>query len=271
MAEKIQIMDLNAKKSGEIDLPVQFSEAVRPDLIKRSVLSLQSRARQAYGSDPNAGMRHSSKLSKRRRKYRGCYGFGISRVNRKIHTRRGTRFFWVGTFSPQTRGGRRAHAPKAEKDFEQKINAKENKKAIRSAIAASINAKLAFERGHNVPENFPFILDNSFEEIVKTLDLQKSLIALGLKDELSRASNKNVRPGRGKTRGRKYKRTKGPLIVVSKDCPLIKSAANVAGIDIVLCHAINTELLAPGADVGRLTLWTKAAVEQVAENGLFNN
>ncbi|MAG60652.1 50S ribosomal protein L4 [archaeon] len=269
MAEKIQVLDANAKKIGETELPVQFSEAIRSDLIGRSVLSLQSRARQAYGSDPKAGMRHSSKLSKRRRKYRGCYGFGISRVNRKIHTRRGTRFFWVGAFSPQTKGGRRAHAPKAAKNFEQKINAKENRKAIRSAMAAGINARLVSERGHVAPSGFPFALDTSFEDLSKTSDLQKALGALGLKDELTRASAKNVRPGRGKSRGRKYKKAKGPLIVVSKTCPLIKSAANVAGVDIVECHAINTELLAPGADAGRLTLWTKAAVEKVAENNLF--
>ena len=269
MVGKIQILDANAKKTGDLELPIQFVEAIRPDLIARSVLSIQSHARQAYGTDPMAGMRHSSKLSKRRRKYRGCYGFGISRVNRKIHTRRGTRFFWVGTFSPQTRGGRRAHAPKAQKDFEQKINAKENRKAIRSAISAGVDAVTVASRGHSVPTGFPFALDNSFEEVVKTSDLRKALITLGLEDELTRAAEKNVRPGRGKTRGRKYKRAKGPLIVVSKDCPLIKSAANVAGVDIILCHAINAELLAPGADAGRLTLWTQAAVAKVAENKLF--
>ncbi len=269
MVEKIQVLDANAKKTGDLALPIQFSEAIRSDLIGRSVLALQSRSRQAYGTDPMAGMRHSSKLSKRRRKYRGCYGFGISRVNRKIHTRRGTRFFWVGTFSPQTRGGRRAHAPKAEKDFEQQINAKENRKAIRSAIAAGVDVATVSERGHSVPSGFPFALDSSFEEVVKTSDLQKALIALGLQDELIRASARNVRPGRGKSRGRKYKKAKGPLIVVSKDCPLVKSAANVAGVDVALCHAINAELLAPGADAGRLTLWTRAAVEKVAENNLF--
>ena len=261
MVEKIQVLDANAKKTSDLELPVQFDEAIRPDLITRSVLSLQSRARQAYGGDPKAGMRHSSKLSKRRRKYRGSYGFGISRVNRKIHTRRGTRFYWVGAFSPQTKGGRRAHAPKAEKQFAQKINAKENRKAIRSAIAAGLNSECVALRGHKVPELFPFALDNSFEELQKTSDVQKAFVALGLSDELNRASSKNVRVGRGKS--------KGPLVVVSKECPLLKSAANIAGVDIVECHTLNAELLAPGADLGRLTLWTKAAVEKVAENGLF--
>ena len=269
MANTIHVLDARAKKTGDLALPSQFSESVRPDLITRSVLSLQSRARQAYGSDPKAGMRHSSKLSKRRRKYRGSYGFGISRVNRKIHTRRGTRFFWVGAFSPQTKGGRRAHAPKAEKQFAQKINTKENRKAIRSAMAASVNAEVVADRGHKVPKGFPFALDNSFEGLQKTSDLHKALLALGLDEELQRAAVKNVRAGRGKSRGRKYKKAKGPLIVVSKDCPLLKSAANVAGVDVAVCNAVNAELLAPGADAGRLTLWTQAAVEKIAGEKLF--
>ncbi len=269
MAEKIPVLDLNAKKQGEVELPLQFSEAYRPDLIRRSVLSLQSSARQAYGADPKAGLRHSSKLSKRRRKYRGCYGFGISRVNRKIHTRRGTRFFWVGAFSPQTRGGRRSHAPKAQKQFTQKINVKENRKAIRSAMAAGLNSNIVSTRGHQVPDTFPFTLDNSFENISKTKELHSAFSALGLQNEIARAGIRKVRAGRGKSRGRKYQTSKGPLLVVSKDCPLIKSGANVSGFDVVMCTALNAELLAPGADSGRLTLWTKAAVEKVAAEKLY--
>ncbi len=117
---KINVIDATNANKGSIDLPSQFSEEIRPDLIVRAVVSERSASRQAYGASPEAGLRHSSKLSKRRRKYRGSYGFGISRVNRKIHTRRGTRFHWVGAFSPQTRGGRRAHAPKAMKNFVKK-------------------------------------------------------------------------------------------------------------------------------------------------------
>src|SRR3989338_1849766 len=98
---KLNILNLQKSKVGQMDLPEQFKEEYRPDLIKRAVHALQSAARQRYGADPEAGFRHSSKLTKRRRKYRGCYGFGISRVNRKILSRRGTRFNWVGAFSPQ--------------------------------------------------------------------------------------------------------------------------------------------------------------------------
>jgi large subunit ribosomal protein L4e len=267
---KLQIFDQEKKKLNEKELPSQFNEEYRPDLIKRAIHALQSAARQAYGANPGAGMRHSSTLSKRRRKYRGCYGFGISRVNRKILSRRGTRMFWVGTFSPQTRGGRRSHAPKAEKSFEQNINKKENRKAIRSAIAATVNKSLVESRGHKVPEDYPFILDSSFEQQNKTKSVKNTLKQLGFSDELQRSLIKKVRAGIGKVRGRKYQRKKGLLIVVGDDCPLLQSAKNIAGLDVVKVNSLNAELLAPGTMPGRIAIWTEKAIESLEKNKLFN-
>ena len=266
---KLKIFNAEMKSVGEKALPNQFNEPFRPDLIKRAVHALQSSARQAYGVSPEAGLRHSSKLSKRRRKYRGCYGFGISRVNRKIHSRRGTRMFWVGTFSPQTKGGRRSHPPKSEKILEKKINKVENRKAIRSAIAATLNKELVSNRGHQLPESYPFVIDNTFENLKKTQDVEKALLALGFKEELQRSLIKKVRAGLGKLRGRKYSRKRGILIVVSENCPLLKSANNVAGIDVVTANSLNAELLAPGASPGRVTLWTEKAVDTIEKNKLF--
>ena len=269
MIMKLNIVDgVNAKK-GNVDLPAQFNEGVRADLVVRGVLAEQSQLRQRYGASSDAGKRHSSKLSKRRREYRGCYGFGISRVNRKIHTRRGTRFFWVGTFSPQTRGGRRAHAPKASKVLVQKINAKEWMKAVRSAMSANMDAGLVAERGHKVPTNYPFILDNSFETMAKTKDVVVALEKLGFADELVRGAKKTIRAGKGTMRSRPYKRRKSLLVVVSNDCALSKSARNVPGVDIVNVEELNCNLLAPGTHVGRATLWTQAAVDKVSKENLY--
>ncbi len=266
---KVAVVDLQKKKTGEKDLPSQFTEEFRPGLIRRAVLALQSKARQAYGAHPDAGQRHSSELSKRRRKYRGSYGFGISRVNRKIHSRRGTRFFWVGATSPQTRGGRRAHAPKAEKSFVQNINKKENKKAIRSAIGATVDATVVGSRGHKVPAEYPFVVAAALEGVGKATDVQAALVALGFSEELQRTLVKKVRAGIGKLRGRKYRRKKGVLIVVSENCPLVKAGSNIPGVDVVPVSALNAEVLAPGAMAGRVTLWTEKAVDVLGEKKLF--
>lgn len=266
---KVSILSQSKEKKKDIELPSQFNECVRPDLIARAVLAIQSNKRNRYGASPEAGKRASAEISRRRHNYRGSYGHGISRVPRKILSRRGTRFNWVGAFAPGTVGGRRAHAPKAEKSFSQKINKREGKKAIRSAIAATIVKDIVKERGHKVPDDYPFVLESNIEEISKTKDIKNMLEKLGLKEELVRSSVKKVRAGKGKGRGRKYKKRVGPLFVVSKECKLSKSANNIPGIDIVEVKDINAELLAPGTAPGRLTLWSEAAVEKLGKEKLF--
>ena len=143
---KLKIFGISKDETGEINLPSQFNEDIRPDLIKRAVLALRSNRRSIYGASPDAGTRASAKLSKRRRQYRGMYGFGISRTPRKILSRRGMRMSWVGAFAPNTVGGRRAHPPKAEKILWKKINKKERRKAIRSAISATMAVEFVKNR-----------------------------------------------------------------------------------------------------------------------------
>jgi large subunit ribosomal protein L4e len=266
---KLKILDQTSAEKGSKDLPQVFSEAVRPDLIKRAVETLQSNARQRYGADPKAGKKSSAELSRRRRKYRGSYGHGISRVPRKIHSRNGTRFNWTGAFAPGTVGGRRAHPPKATKIWARKLNIKERRKAIRGAIAATVAKEMVKERGHMVPDNYPFIITDDFEKISKTKQVVDVLKKLGLGKELERSSVKTYRAGRARLRGRKYRKRKGPLFVVSADCPLLKSAVNITGVDVVTVNALNAELLAPGTTPGRLTLFTQSALDKLDKEKLF--
>lgn len=266
---KLNILSSTNSKIGEINLPPQFQEEIRPDLIQRAVLAIQSSNRQPYAASEFAGTRASAKLSRRRRQYRGSYGIGISRVPRKILTRRGTRMNWVGAFAPGTVGGRRAHPPKTEKIWVKKINKIERKKAIRSAIAATLIKNIVVERGHKVPDNYPFAIAANLESFEKTKNIVETLEKLGFGSELDRISEKKVRAGKGKSRGRKYEKKKGPLIVVSKTAKLQNAAANIPGIDIIDVKSLNAELLAPGGKPGRLTLWTSAAIEVMEKEKLF--
>jgi large subunit ribosomal protein L4e len=266
---KVNVISSSKEKKKDVELPTQFNEEVRPDLISRAVLAIQSNKKQPYGASPEAGKRASAIISKRRHDYRGSYGHGISRVPRKILSRHGTRMHWVGAFAPGTVGGRRAHPPKASKVWAQKVNKKERRKAIRSAIAATIIKDIVKERGHKVPDDYPFVLESNIEELNKTKDIKTMMEKLGLNDELTRSSVKKVRAGKGKSRGRKYNKRVGPLFVVSKECKLMKSASNIPGVDIVEVKNINAELLAPGAIPGRLTIWSEAAIEKLGKEKLF--
>lgn len=268
---KLKVVSTDGSEKGSIDLPAIFSESVRKDIIKRAVDAIEANNRQRYGAKPDAGMRASAKLSRRRHDYRGSYGHGISRVPRKIMSRRGTRFNWVAAVAPGTVGGRRAHPPKADKIFDKKINAKENTLAIRSALAATMDKNLVSERGHNIPEGYPFVIDNAVEKIAKTKELILILKKLGFEKELKRTEKKKIRAGKGKSRSRKYITKTGLLLITAENAPLMKSVGNVLGFEVATTEYLNAKLLAPGGVPGRMVLFSQAAIEKINNNQLFTD
>jgi len=220
---KRQILSLTGEKIGSIELPSHFNETIRPDLIKRAVLAIHSHNYQPYGSDPLAGTRQGKATPKRRRKFGTTYGYGISRVKRKRLWRRGERFGWVAAFVANVVGGRKAFPPKAEKKIKEKINKKERRKAIRSAIAAtSLTEFVSTRHVLDKLKELPIIIEDKFEELKKAKEVVSVLEKLGLKKELQRTKTKKVRAGKGKMRGRKYRKKIGPLIITSKSCPLLQ-------------------------------------------------
>ncbi len=266
---KANIYNKEGNKIGNLDLPEQFNETIREDLIDRAFLAIRANKRQSYGTYPHAGERTSAKLSRRRRDYRGSYGKAISRAPRKILWKRGSQFGWVGSFAPGTYKGRRANPPKGSKIHKEKINIKENRKAIRCALSAVINEKYVKERGHLFKE-LPIILDNDIYNLKKTKDLKNLLIKLGLEQELERLDYHKVRAGQGSKRGRKYKNRSGPLFIIAqKRSPVTKILNSIKGIDYVLVNNINVEVLAPGGVPGRLTIFTKDSLETLKEKKLF--
>ncbi|MBD3309719.1 50S ribosomal protein L4 [Candidatus Woesearchaeota archaeon] len=266
---KLTIISKTAQEAGSIELPEQFNEPVRPDLIRKAVLAIKSNSRQPYGASPEAGKRASAILSKRRRAYRGCYGYGISRTPRKILSRRGRRMNWTGAIAPNTVGGRRAHAPKAQKIWNKKVNIKERRKAIRSAISATVNKEFLESSGADIPDNYPFVIENGFESISKTKQAKDALEKIGLKEKLQKSGKRKVRAGKGKLRGRKYKTRRCALIVVSSSCKIMESAKNIQGIDVVEVKDLNAERLSLGTTPGRITLFTQRAIEQMEKEKMF--
>jgi len=263
---KVEVYDLEGNPVKEIELPQQFKEEVRKDLIRRVFLAIMSHKRVPYGPNPLAGF-DVAWTSKRRRDYRSSYGRGISRIPRKILTRRGNQFYWVGAVVPNAVGGRRAHPPKVEKKYYEKVNKKERRKAIRSAIAATMLEYFVKKRGH---KGKSFVLISEFENLKKTKEFVELLKKLGLEEELKRLEYKKIRAGKGKMRNRKYKRKVGPLVVISeKEASVAKAALNVPGVDVVTVENLNVELLAPGGQPGRLTLWSEKAIEKLREKNLF--
>jgi large subunit ribosomal protein L4e len=177
----------------------------------------------------------------------------------------------LGAFSPQTVGGRRAHPPKVEKIQHEQINRKERRLAIRSAIAATKEKKLVESRGHfaNKISELPIVVVDGIEEIKKAKQAKELLEKLGVWPDVERVMNsRKVRAGRGKMRGRRYRQAVGPLIVVGQKRGVELGAGNLPGVDVVKVEVLGAENLAPGGVPGRLTIWTKSAVQKLA-GGIF--
>ncbi|WP_287585176.1 50S ribosomal protein L4 [Candidatus Borrarchaeum sp.] len=256
--EKGIVYDLDGTIKEEITLPSIFFTPFRPDLIQRAVIAAITARIQPYGVNKKAGQRTSAESM--------GVGRGIARVPRIKGSRHhaGSR----GAFVPMAVGGRQAHPPKPEKIHVERINKNERRFALRSAIAATANKILVRKRGHSIEmiSKFPIILTDEFQLLTKTSETKSVFEKLGIWTDVIRAkSGKKIRSGKGKLRGRKYKKPKGPLIVISEDNGIIKAARNHPGIDIIHVNNLNTESLAPGGHPGRLTIWVKSAIEYLAK------
>ncbi len=249
---RIHVLTLEGKAGETLALPEVFSEVVRPDLVARAVRAAQANRRQPYGPSRKAGMRHSVRWSGK--------GHGVSRTPRLMESNRGAQ-------APNTVGGRGAHPPRPDTIWAQKINAKERRRALISALAATRDARWALERGHEVPDHlhFPVVFDDALEEVDSAARAREILEGTGLWTDVKRASDGvHVRAGRGKLRGRVRRHPLSLLVVVSAP-GRARGFQNFPGVDVVPIHSLGTEHLAPGGVPGRLTVYTPGTLKLLGE------
>lgn len=246
-------------QTKNINLPSCFETPVRKDVISM-VWRLQQKA-QPYASYVLAGMEASasSKQRHRRRKYKTLYGLGVSRVPRKVMTRRGERFFWRGAFIPGTVGGRAAHPPKVIKP-EIKINKKVKKLALKSAIAATASP-LAFELKYKRKPSLtlPVVIESS---LLKEKPREAATFIFKILSALEIGPKKKIRAGKGKARGRVYKKVL-PLIITSSAENTSANKLRNFGFEIANTKQLNISALAPGGIPGRLVVWTEDSIKEL--------
>src|SRR6185436_939359 len=190
-----KVMDIGGKEIDDLVLPPIFETPYRPDIIKKVYVNLKSLRYQPQGRYPAAGEMVSAESRNT--------GLGIARIARA----RGEGFPRAGQAAgvAGVRHGRVAHPPVSWKIIAKKVNKKEKMLGFCSAIAATANKEIINRRGHRTGEisNFPLVVSNDIEKIIKTSDLKQSLISLGLQDDLNRSQKiKRIPSGKSRMRGR---------------------------------------------------------------------
>jgi large subunit ribosomal protein L4e len=266
--------DISVSDGSKIALPDSFATPLREDLVKLAVASSRANRRQPYGSRPHVGKRKPMAGMKHSVEWWGK-GRGVSRIMRRTGQKRAAQ-------NPHTLGGRRAHGPKVEKIWARKLNQKERRLARDTALSATTDMEMVSSRGHQISEEvsaLPIILGNyvevrdgkkvefdfeSFNHGSATRKVLAIFNGLGLGDDLQRARDgRKIRAGKATMRGRVHKTPKSILLVVKEKSGLAQAARNLPGVDVVAAKDLNAEDLAPGGALGRLTVFTKSAVEEL--------
>jgi len=260
---KTNVLDLNGKKIKEIEIPTCFSQKIRSDIVLKFLE--MKKTKQPYSPSPVAGKQHSASgiIHRKRHSWKVSYGRGISRVPRKIMSQRGSQFNWVGAEIAGNVGGRRAHPPKIIAMINtKKMNKKEMKIALASALSATADEKEIMKKYPTLKgkklEKFPIVVESKINSL-NTKRLMESLRKILGESFGVAVKKKSIRSGKGKLRGRKYKKNLGALLVLGKD---EKVKTNL--IDAVNAKNISVIDLAKGGQ-GRLTVYTENALKEIGE------
>src|SRR5689334_11274923 len=162
---QVTVHDKAGKSAGTVELPSVFSTPLRPDLIRKAVNVAQANRRQRYGASPVAGVRPSVEWPGK--------GKGMARTPR---LRQGNR----AAFVPNAFKGRRAHPPESRHEWTEKINVKERRLAIASALPATALPDIVKARGHRFEDKLALlvVVSDDFAAAEHTADLLKALAAV---------------------------------------------------------------------------------------------
>jgi large subunit ribosomal protein L4e len=256
---KTNSFTITGVKDGEVELPLVFSTPFRAELIHKAFTNLTSHKFQRQGRHPTAGMdvvarsndpptgQHTARIAKMKGGGGGRQGQagGVASV----------------------RGGRQAHPPIVDRVIFKKLNKKENKLALCSAIAATSSKDLIRSRGHRVEEieSFPIVISNDIESISKAGEISKILKDLKLMKDVERLLSRKPRTGKASLRGRSKKVGKSVLFVTKDSSRIGRACGALPGVEARSVKDLSVLDLAPGSDPIRLTVYSKAAIEELAK------
>lgn len=246
----------NKPSSATVALPAVFKAPIRSDVVNFVFTNVNKNKRQAYAVSEKAG-HQTSAIS---------WGTGraVARIPRVSGG--GTSRSGQAAFGNMCRGGRMFAPTKIWRRWHRLTNQNMKRYATCSALAASALPSLVMARGHKIDQisEVPLVVSNEVESFSKTkqaVALLKQLKAYGDVEKV--VETKKLRAGVGKSRNRRHKQRRGPLVVYANDNGLVKAFRNIPGLELASVDALNLLQLAPGGHLGRFIIWTQGAFEKL--------
>lgn len=262
---KLNVLDLNGNKKKEITTEI-FDAPIREDLIQKivEVEKYDEMQKQRFGPYWYSGMETSASGSVKhnRHVWKTDRGKGMSRFPKKRMSDKGDRFVWVGAVAPGTKGGRRAHPPHIIR-ADIKINKKERDLGFKCALALvasaeKIKSKYSSLENKELKMKFPLIMDEKILS-VKSKEFFEGMKKIFGEDVFQLiVQNKEVRPGIGKMRGRRYKQNAGMLLVIGS-----KEERKISGIDVVKVKDLKIKDMASNG--ARITIFTEESIKELEQ------
>lgn len=252
---------VSVQGGGSVKLPEVFLSPIRPDIVNDCHTGMAKNNRQAYAVSKTAGHQTAAE----------SWGTGraVSRIPRVPGG--GTHRAGQGAFGNMCRGGHMFAPTKTWRRWHRRVNLKQKRYAVCSALAASAVPSLLMARGHaveTIPE-VPLIIDEASESISKTAKAVELLKSIGAYADIEKVKDsRNLRSGKGKMRNRRYVQRRGPLIVYDAHgaggAPkMVQAMRNIPGVELCAVDRLGLLTLAPGGHLGRFIIWTKGAFEKL--------
>ncbi len=245
----VNIYGIDGSVKGSMELSEVFSTPLRPEVIRRAVISEDSYEFQPQAHSVLAGMQTSARYYGRVHSFRS--GRHMGRAIRPREKLGGGAQGKVRRIPSSTKG-RRAHPHMVGKTLIERINKKEYQIALASAIAATAKKSTT-----------PLVVSNAIESVKKTKEMMQIFDKLKLSAQIAQSHDPKI--GGKRYAVRRHFRN-ALLFVAGKECDAIKAARNIPGVDACTVSNITVGKLAPGGSPGRQTLWSEDAVKSIEKS-----
>jgi len=252
----ISVFNEQGEVSGQVTLPAVFKAPIRPDVVHFVHSNMAKNSRQPYAVHKHAGHQTSAE------------SWGTGRAVSRIPRVRGggTHRSGQAAFGNMCRGGRMFAPTKTWRKWHRRINQKQRRFAICSALAASSIPALLMARGHKIEQvpEVPVVCTNAIESLTKTKAAVALLKQLNAYDDVEKCQNsKQIRAGKGKMRNRRYVMRRGPLVIYNEDHGIKQAFRNLPGVELISVDRLNLLKLSPGSHLGRFCIWSEGAFQKL--------